>query len=333
MEEEHVDMIPPSIVTDTVPNDTDDPAIWIHPADLSKSMILGTDKDANGGIYAFDLQGKIIPGKVIKPVGRPNNIDVQQGIAVGDTTIDIAVFTERITEKIRVISVPEMEYIDNGGIKVFEGEATKDERACMGISIFKDPADGQVYAFVSRKNGPSGSYIWQYRLIRSDSTFTGEVVRKFGEFSGKGEIEAIAVDDELGYIYYSDESKGIYKYYAHPDSGDQYLAVFGLNDFTEDREGIAIWPTSAGKGYIVISDQQDHSFEVYTREGIETDPNQYSSIANLKLSTVETDGCEIYADSLSPAFPEGIMVAMSEDGVFHYYDLRVLMAKIRETAK
>lgn len=38
----------PVIVTDTVRFDTDDPAIWVNPTDGSKSLIVGTDKDADG---------------------------------------------------------------------------------------------------------------------------------------------------------------------------------------------------------------------------------------------------------------------------------------------
>jgi hypothetical protein len=36
-------------------------------------------------------------------------------------------------------------------------------------------------------------------------------VRRFGDFSGIGEIEAVTVDDELGFVYYADEAAGIHK--------------------------------------------------------------------------------------------------------------------------
>ena len=75
---------------------------------------------------------------------------------------------------------------------------------------------------------------------------TGSVVakkvREFGQFSGTGEIEAVAVDDELGYVYYSDEGAGVHKYHADPDApkADEELALFATSGFTEDREGISI---------------------------------------------------------------------------------------------
>jgi 3-phytase len=62
------------------------------------------------------------------------------------------------------------------------------------------------------------------------------VVRKFGKYSGLKEIESIAVDDEMGYIYYSDEQFGVHKYYADPAKGNEELSVFGQGDFTSDVE-------------------------------------------------------------------------------------------------
>ena len=55
-----------------------------------------------------------------------------------------------------------------------------------------------------------------------------KLVRKFGNYSGKKEIESIAVDNENGYVYYSDEQFGVRKYYADPDKGNQELLVYSL---------------------------------------------------------------------------------------------------------
>jgi 3-phytase len=78
-------------------------------------------------------------------------------------------------------------------------------------------------------------------------------VREFGRFSGTKEIEAVAVDDELGYVYYADEGDGIHKYHADPDHPEaaRELAHFGREGFQGDREGIAIYGLAGGRGYIV----------------------------------------------------------------------------------
>ena len=67
----------------------------------------------------------------------------------------------------------------------------------MGIALYKRPGDGAIFAIVSRKSGPSGSYLWQYRLEVRNGALTAAKVRQFGRFSGAKEIEAIAVDHRV----------------------------------------------------------------------------------------------------------------------------------------
>ena len=55
--------VKPVVVTEPVQFDTDDPAIWINAADTAKSLIVGTDKDEQGALNVFDLDGKIITNK------------------------------------------------------------------------------------------------------------------------------------------------------------------------------------------------------------------------------------------------------------------------------
>src|SRR5687767_11274914 len=69
---------PAFVTTDAVAEDSDDPAIWIHPTDPSKSLIIGTDK--GGGLYTFNLQGKILSDRTKTGLSRPNNIDIEQRV-------------------------------------------------------------------------------------------------------------------------------------------------------------------------------------------------------------------------------------------------------------
>src|SRR5690606_10872446 len=209
------DALAPTVVTEPTPNDTDDPAIWINVRDTAQSLIVGTDKDSEGGLYAYDLDGRIV--SKVTGLKRPNNVDVAYGLAFGDTVIDVAVLTERENNMLRVFRLPDLEAVDGGGIPVFEQE---EERAPMGIALYTRVADSSIFAIVGRKSGPRSGYLWQYRLDGSRGQVTGTVVRRFGQYSGKKEIEAIAVDNELGYVYYSDEGVGIRKYEADPNKGD-----------------------------------------------------------------------------------------------------------------
>lgn len=307
----------PIATTQPAPHDTDDPAIWIHPTDASKSLIIGTDKDTEGGLYVYNLEGKIV-NKVLG-IKRPNNVDIAYGLILNGKKTDIAVTTEREMNRIRIFSLPDMKSIDNGGIPVFDGELERDP---MGVALYTRPSDKAIFAIVGRKSGPTDNYLWQYKLSDNDSgTVKAEVIRKFGKYSAKKEIEAIAVDNELGYIYYSDEQSGIRKYVADPDAkNNNELAFFGQKDFKADNEGIAIYKKTATTGYILVSNQQDNTFNVYPREGANGNPNEYPLLAVIPTSTVECDGADVTNVNLNSQYKNGMFVAMSNGMTFHFYD-------------
>jgi len=315
----------PIAITEPAPHDTDDPAIWIHPTDASKSLIIGTDKDTEGGLYIYNLEGKIV-NKVLG-IKRPNNVDIAYGLILNGKKTDIAVTTEREMNRIRIFSLPDMKPIDNGGIPVFEGELERDP---MGVSLYTRPSDKAIFVIVGRKSGPTDTYLWQYKLSDNGSgNVKAEVIRKFGKYSGKKEIEAIAVDNELGFIYYSDEQSGIRKYVADPEAkNNNELAFFGQKDFKADNEGIAIYKKTATTGYILVSNQQDNTFNVYPREGANGNPNEYPLLAVIPTSTVECDGADVTNVNLGPKFKNGMFVAMSNGMTFHFYDWNQLQELI-----
>jgi len=317
----------PTVTTQPTPNDTDDPAIWINHKNPSESIVIGTDKEeAVGGLYAYNLKGEII--NKITPLNRPNNVDVAYGFSYQGKKIDIAVTTERANHKIRIVSLPDFKLIDNGGIDVFENEEIRDP---MGIAMYTQ--GDKIYAIVGRKDGPSEGYLHQYLLAENNGKIEAKLVRKFGKYSGKKEIEAIAVDQELGYIYYSDETVGIRKYYADPTKGNEELAFFGQKDFKRDHEGIAIYKTSNTDGYILVSDQQANYFNVYKREGTNGNANQHELVAKIPVSTVECDGADAVNFNFGSAFPKGFFVAMSNGMTFQLYDWRIIQAEIDKQAK
>ncbi len=315
-----------TVITEQVKHDTDDPAIWVNPADPSKSLVIGTDKDKDGALYAFDLSGKIV--KRVGGIQRPNNVDIAYGIMLGGKKVDIAVTTERQANKIRIFSLPDLLPIDNGGIEVFAGETERDP---MGIALYTRPSDHAIFAIVGRKTGPADGYLWQYQLADAGNGSVGaKLVRKFGKYSSKKEIEAIAVDNELGCVYYSDEQVGVRKYWADPAANhNEELVLFAQTGFSVDHEGIAIYKTGEKTGYLLVSNQGSQSFMVYPREGGKGNAHQYDLIAEIPVSAMETDGADVVSVNLSPQYPEGIFVAMSTDRTFHFYDWRLIAAKIK----
>ena len=307
----------PAVVTEQVFDDSDDPAIWISAIDPDSSLIIGTDKhNTNGGIYVFDLKGHIDRQRSITGLQRMNNVDVAYGLLLNGVKTDIAVATERGRNRIRVFSLPAMKEIDGGGIEVFTGQQQRDP---MGIALYTRPSDSAIYAIVGRKSGPAEGYLEQYLLKdNGHGQVTGALVRSFGKYSGKKEIESIAVDNELGYVYYSDEQVGVRKYYADPEKGNEELALFGQDEFLEDNEGISIYKLADGTGYILVSDQAANRFNIYPREGADGNPHLHKRVASLPFSTQQSDGSDVTSVSL-PGFDGGLFVAMSTDKTFQYY--------------
>lgn len=312
-------VVRPVVVTQPVRYDTDDPAIWVNHADPARSLIIGTDKDTDGGLYVFDLQGHEVPGKTVHGLKRPNNVDLAYGLPLGGQPTDFALVTERETGKLRAFRLPDMQPLDHGNLDVFVGDAGG-ERLPMGVAIYTRPTDGAMFAVVSRKTGPRQGYLAQYRLADDGhGQLALALVRTFGAWSGNKEIESVAVDNELGFIYYSDEGVGVRKYYADPARGSAELALFARTGFAEDHEGISIYKTGPRTGYLLVSDQGASQFRFFPRQGTAADPNAHPELKAVKVAAHFSDGSDVTNVPLNAQFPHGLFVAMSDNKTFHYY--------------
>jgi 3-phytase len=330
--------------TAALSNDPDDPAIWVHPTDPSRSLILGTMKVASpaGAVVVFGMDGQT--RQVISGIDRPNNIDVEYGFRLGGRSIDIAVVTERLKRQLRVFRIDPAEgrLVDLGGMPILDdqkGEAG----APMGIGLYRRDRDNAIFAIVAPKEGPRDGYLWQYHLFDAGGRIGARFVRRFGRFSAttvreENEIEAVAVDDDLGYVYYADEADGIHKWHADPDHPDasRELAHFGRSGYRGDREGIAIYAFSDGTGYIVCTDQldQDSEYHLYPREGTPQNPHDHTrEIALVRGGADATDGLEISARELGPGLPRGVMIAMNSAPrnflVFRWQDVTTALESTR----
>jgi 3-phytase len=321
-------------------NDPDDPAIWVHPLHPDRSLIIGTMKvpAPAGAIVAFGMDGQV--RQMISGIDRPNNVDVEYGFMLNGRRVDIAVATERLKRQLRVFRIEpgNGRLIDLGGVPVL-ADQVGEAGAPMGIALYKRPRDGAIFAIIAPKEGPREGYLWQYRIIDRGGKVIATFVRRFGRFSGttvreENEIEAVAVDDPLGYVYYADEADGIHKWHAdpdHPDAGKE-LAHFARSGYRGDREGIAIYALDDGTGYIVCTDQLDGNSEYhfYAREGEPGRPHDHTKeIAVLAGEADATDGLEISSRPLGPGLPYGVMVAMNSTPqnflVFRWQDVATVV--------
>lgn len=285
----------PDLVTAPVAVDADDPALWLSP-DGRTARVFATDKDeARGAIYAFDDCGRVV--QRVPGLRRPNNGDVEYGLkGIGD----IYVATERKSDRLRIFAVS-----PKGVLRDVTGTTgTADEP--MGVSLYKRPRDGRIFAVVSPKKGTRNAALHWYELTARDGIVDAIEVASGGRFSGKKEVESIVVDDEMGTVWYSDETVGSRCVPADPASPQfgRELAFINRTGFRGDHEGIA----RVG-GYLLFTDQLPGRSEVHVRER----RAPYREVGVFTLGADETDGLDA-ADAWGPRYPRGVVVAMNSRG-------------------
>jgi 3-phytase len=341
----------PAVRSQPVPTDADDPAIWRNDADPTRSLVIATNKVAApaGALVVYDLEGRIL--QTIEGLDRPNNVDVQQGVPWGAERLDLVVATERLKSQLRVwrVDTAARRLVEVGAVPVFAGE-TGQASMPMGIGLYLRPADGALFAVVSPKTAGPANYLAQYRLApaptrRAGSAMStgvrGTLVRRFGTFSGmaagaegENEIEAVLVDDALGYVYYSDEHTAVRKYHADPaaPAASRELAAFAREGFTGQREGLGLYAVDDRTGFIVVTDQIDggSTYRLFRREGEPGRPHDHSAlVAELQTDSDATDGIDVTAAAMGPAFPAGLLVTMnSRPRDFLFFDWRPVQAAL-----
>lgn len=323
---ERAAVVKPRVVSAPVRHDTDDPAIWVDPADPARTLIVGTDKDIDGALYVFGLDGRAREDLVVRGLLRPNNVDIARGVMLGGKPVDVAIVAERFAHRIRVYALPDMRPVDGGGIPVFEGERARD---VMGVAAWVRPVDGALLVTVSRSDryAPKQGYLHQYRLVDDGAgRLRGLRARAFGEWSGRKEIEALSVDAVGGHLFASDETFGLRKYRVDPaaEDADEELAAFGTTGFARDHEGSAVMRDAAGRAWLWVSDQQAGTLRVFDLAGSPGKPEEPRFIGHVPFAARETDGIDLVVGDL-PGFPGGLLVAMSDDRTFHFYAIADLL--------
>ena len=293
------------VSTDTVNYDADDAAIWIHPTDSSKSLIIGTDKGTypNGGLFVWNLDGTL---RQRINISHPNSVDVRNGFNLSGQSIDIAVVTMRDHEEIRAFK------IDPDSLTLVD-VSTKDKMRIfvspLGLTLYKRPSDGAIFAFVSSGSTKIDKRLWQLRLEDDgEGGIKATLVRDFWDIPTT--VEGMVADDELGYVYIAEQEAGIHKYYADPDKGDERLAFFAQDDGIDgNREGLALYTCKDSTGYLLVSNPGNKCIKVYPREGEAANPHSHPLITTI-YNTIKKggDGIDVTSAPVSDGFQHGLLV-------------------------
>lgn len=298
-------ILSPVASTTRVPGDADDCCIWVDKSDPERSVIIGNDKEDAGGLYTWDLEGKLLHR--IVPLSRPVNVDIAHDVQIAGKTMDIVACPLRGSNELRIYRMdPESRELQD--ITAASGIPTGFDQRTYGFALYHRPKDGKLFAFVSQK---ATSDIHQFELRdNGNGKITGVLVRQFGAGDQESYVEGMCVDDELGWLYCADEQAAVLKYKADPEGGDKLVHRFALDDgITEDREGLALITEPNGKGYLLLSNQGEGNLKVYRREG----NNDFVGTIK-KTGSNKTDGVAANSHPLGPKYPRGIVACHNDAG-------------------
>lgn len=296
----------------------DDPAIWVHPTNPALSLVIGTDKQAGGGLGVYGMDGNQLQ---YVPAGKLNNVDLRDGFSLGGKSVPLVTAGNRTDNTIAIFA------LDPATRTLADVAARKiTTLTTYGSCMYKSPVSGKYYYFVDAKDGN----IQQWELFESAGKVDAVKVRDLHQLSSQP--EACAVDDEAKALFVGEEAKGVWRFDAEPTvtAGPGYEGVLIASTdagghLVRDVEGVAIAKTSATAGYIFVSNQGESTYAVFTREA------PYSYVKTFRVErgaacvdgVTGSDGIEVNASNLGPAFPHGAFVTQddSNDGANQNFKL------------
>jgi 3-phytase len=331
----------PAVETPNVasPGDADDPAFWLHPTDLGKSLIITAVK--NGGGRVYDLAGNLVqvlpPFTVTSGASRFNNIDVQYGFRLYDgSRVDIAVASDRGQDIFRIWKIDAgtpnpLNYI--GAATPTRAFADKpdgspnpvsQQNTAYGMTLYRDLAADRMFVLATQRSQPR---IAQFELLAlADGTVDVQYLRDWQfpsltvgsttyNLAGK-QFEGMVVDQQTGILYAGQEDVGIWRVDLKTGLADASPFVLStdydpMSPLTQDIEGLTLYYGRNGTGYLIASSQGDNTFAVFDRQTLAY-LGSFQVGAQGGIDAVEhSDGADVVGLAL-PGYPSGLFV--TQDG-------------------
>ena len=310
----------------------DDTALWLHPVDPSRSIILGSNKTDStyGGIYGFALDG----GRWDSAGGwgasnwfdqgkKINEVDLSYSFQAGENRWDIVAAANRTDDRIDFFRVLADTAGDFAGLTSAGSISTSvlggDQP--YGLTLFHSDSLDKHYAIGSSKDGA----VAQWELVYNAGAITGNKVWQASVSTT--EVEGMVADEVNEVIYISGEDTSIYRYQTVggviQNAGRVTVDSVSGPHLAADIEGLTLYYGSDGAGYLIASSQGDGQFAVYDREFSSGAANEH--IVNFQIgansgagidSVGDTDGIDVTNANLGGQFPSGVFFAHdgSNDG-------------------
>ncbi len=334
--------VPWTVQTPTLsaPVDADDPAVWLHPTDAGKSLVITSVK--NGGLRVYDLGGNQVQSLLnasatvdgVSQASRLNNVDVQYGFKLADgSRADVAVFTDRGQDRLRMFKITdtlgaplqEINLSASSAARLYpngvgSGQPIATQATAYGVTLWRDAGADKLYALVNQRRE---AVVSQFELTATNDGFKTTLVNTWNfptTFQGKAldagsrrQFEGMVVDQQTGMLYAAQEDVGIWRVNLLSCVADTAPLVRskefdGNSPLTSDIEGLTIRYGANGKGVVIASSQGDSTFAAFDRQtfaylgGFKVGKN---GVAGSGVDN--SDGADVTSFGL-PGFEKGLLV-------------------------
>lgn len=313
------------IEANTADDAADDPAIWIRPDDVMKSLVFGSNK--KGGIATYDLSGEEVS---YVSVGKVNNIEVIDDVPMGGHSVSILGGTNRSTQSLDLYKIDSVKDLSLVGRVMMDSLLIDD---IYGFCFASDKK-GNQYAIINGKNG-----VMQQYLMKPTSDSISLSLARSVHFDDQ--VEGMVADVTYGNLFVGEEDAGVWKLDIDPSSQKKVLLSSSTArnnpNIKYDVEGITLLK-NGDEGYLVVSSQGNFSYALFNRTGDHEYVTSFKVVDGGVDGTQETDGLVINTTPLGEQFPEGIIIlqdGFNYDGDvmrpqnFKYASVRDLMKQLK----
>ena len=308
------DLAPASVETETINGSkATDPALWIHPTDPTKSIIIGANDTQ---LSTYDIHGAVLAAGTAGAATGFTGVDTRDSLvaAVGNGVAhfyginpDNGDLTDKTGGLVGSPATPNGINIPKHGGSV--------SKVCM----YKSPVSNKMYAFVMQSNGVTQ----QIELVDNAGKIDVLLVRgQSGEWDIAATTPAVAgcvVDDETKTLYVSERDGGIWKFGAEPTdpmTGQVIDRPAPDGHLQNATKGLAIVRTGAGTGYLLASsfdsagaNAADGTFNVYDRAAGNAFIRTFKVTAGTVDNCHDSDGIEATAAAnMATGFAQGMFI-------------------------
>lgn len=301
-------------------NEVDDAAFWIHPTDPTKSLLLAANE--RRGLEVHDCDGILL--KNVDDGLLPNNVDVAYGVATLTGTTDVALATcfSKTTPGVKVwrIDAEKSKVVDaTRGIVL----SVLDGGTPLGLCAWTNPSTKRCTFFITSAKGA----IEQYELVpEAEDRYSAKLVRTHS-FGAK--VEGCVIDGEHGLVYFAEEDRGVWTFPLDPakNTAPELVIRVGEHGLIADVEGLAIYPTKGGGGYLLVVGQGAKGtrsrVHVYERGGMHAHLLEIDAEAGAYGTLQRTSGLAVTNRPTSARFPRGLLVVNDHDNPNGSEDLKL----------